>query len=154
MPFSKSEKVRRSASRLRKAAYRARMAPAEDARVRAAAAVAIALRLAAALPPAPPAPLSPAARAAPGLWLHALYEFGTCFFLAAGAAFSAPASGNAAELTRDGVTIVRAARVADAAAAFVALLRARALLTYADAKGVKWASLKLVHGLISCYVPA
>ena len=85
MPFPKSEKARRTAKRLRQAAYRVRMAPAEDARVRAAAAVAIAPRLAAALPSAPPAPLSPAARAAPSRCLSVRLELGSRFFNAAAA---------------------------------------------------------------------
>jgi hypothetical protein len=123
MPFSKSEKVRRSAARLRKAAYRARMAPAEDARERAAAAVAIALRLAAVLPPAPPAPLSPAARAAPGLWVSVLEQFGTAYYCAAASASAAGC--NAAELEAHGVMIMCATHFADAARDFVDLLRVR-----------------------------
>jgi len=154
MPFpnSKYSKLKREAKYARKQ-YAARCSTAKAAAALTALACGHVL-LAPPAPPAPPAPLGPAARSAPGYWLLALYEYGACFFLAAAAAFCAPASGNVAQLASDGVTIVRAAGFAAAAANFVELLRARAALTPAEAKDTVHAKgLKSVDGRISYHVP-
>ena len=133
------------------------MAPHVSAQVQAAATAVLALlqdATASPPPPAPPAPLAPAARAARGLWVRALLELGARYFSAAAAAFASPAGGNDAEFKRDSVTIVRAARFADAARDFVELLRARAHTSIAAARAAAVTGLKDVDGRISYHVPA